>query len=226
MNMAGNTLNKPTSDEPAHRMEGLLRVLVWPAVVLGSIILFVGPLSGLIDRILNVEVSNEKGRFKVALVAANLTAAEAARPDSTPDANRLTAVASSAARHANEPALNYARVLWVDDNPDNNVYERQALGAMGIEFDLAMSTAEAMEQLSRQTYSVIISDFNRRDDPRGGYTLLEKVKQFKNPPPFILYTSSANPAYQKDAQERGAYAETNSPRQLFDLVIHAILQKT
>ncbi len=30
------------------------------------------------------------------------------------------------------------RILWVDDNPNNNVYERKAFEANGFEFELAL----------------------------------------------------------------------------------------
>lgn len=50
------------------------------------------------------------------------------------------------------------RILWVDDQPDNNTYERQAFEAMGLLFTLAKSTNEAFEKLAQNRYAVIISD--------------------------------------------------------------------
>ena len=39
-------------------------------------------------------------------------------------------------------------ILWVDDRPENNTYERQAFEAMGIRFTLALSTNDAFERLA------------------------------------------------------------------------------
>ena len=49
-------------------------------------------------------------------------------------------------------------VLWVDDRPINNTYERQALEALGIQFTISKSTEDAVERLQRKNYNVIISD--------------------------------------------------------------------
>jgi hypothetical protein len=54
-----------------------------------------------------------------------------------------------------------ARVLWVDDNPSNNEYERSLLRADGIVFDNVVSTAEAIAQLRTSTYDLVITDLGR-----------------------------------------------------------------
>ena len=43
----------------------------------------------------------------------------------------------------------HRHILWVDDHPDNNVYERQAFESMGLRFSLALSTREALRCLQR-----------------------------------------------------------------------------
>ena len=54
-----------------------------------------------------------------------------------------------------------ARVLWVDDRPANNEYERQQLRPHGIVFDSVVSTVEALEQLTNETYDLVITDLGR-----------------------------------------------------------------
>jgi PleD family two-component response regulator len=61
-------------------------------------------------------------------------------------------------------------ILWVDDHPDNNRYERRALEALGVRFVLSTSTDDALDQLRRQTFDLIISDMGRPPDPQAGYT--------------------------------------------------------
>ncbi len=65
------------------------------------------------------------------------------------------------------------RILWVDDRPGNNVYERQAFEAQGIEFALALSTNGALELLKTNKFSAIISDMGRKEGAQEGYVLLE-----------------------------------------------------
>lgn len=41
-------------------------------------------------------------------------------------------------------------ILWVDDRPKNNIYEREAFAALGFKFDLALSTDEALQKLKQK----------------------------------------------------------------------------
>ncbi|MBY0475234.1 MAG: hypothetical protein K2Q13_09275 [Nitrosomonas sp.] len=66
-----------------------------------------------------------------------------------------------------------SRGLWVDDRPENNVYERQAFQAQGVEFSLALSTNEALDILKTNKFAVIISDMGRKEGPQEGYVLLD-----------------------------------------------------
>jgi hypothetical protein len=49
-----------------------------------------------------------------------------------------------------------ATVLWVDDNPDNNIYVRRSLEALGVRFVIATSTDDGLEWARRQTFDAII----------------------------------------------------------------------
>src|SRR5205085_5064234 len=81
-------------------------------------------------------------------------------------------------------------VLWVDDRPNNNIYERQAFEAVGIRFTPALSTNEALELLERNKYAAIISDMGRREGPKEGYILLDTIRQQGNKTPFFIYAGS------------------------------------
>jgi DNA-binding NtrC family response regulator len=119
-------------------------------------------------------------------------------------------------------SLNGARVLWVDDNPENNVYERNALETLGVQFSLARSTEEARRLLASDPFQLVITDFARADDARGGYTLLEDVRKLSAAPPLIIYSGSSTSEFETQAKTRGAYGETNEPLKLFDMAISAI----
>jgi CheY-like chemotaxis protein len=114
------------------------------------------------------------------------------------------------------------QLLWVDDNPSNNIYERQSLSALGIRITSAISTEAALALLKTQHYDVIVSDMKRGQDGQAGYELLAKVREAGNTVPLIFYTSSATPDLVKEAKDRGAYGETNSPDNLITLVTSAL----
>jgi CheY-like chemotaxis protein len=114
------------------------------------------------------------------------------------------------------------RILWVDDRPTNNVYERGAFEAMDITFTLAHSTQEALSILSKERFAAIISDMGRKEGPREGYVLLEAVRATDQRTPFFIYAGSAAQKHKQEAVERGAQGSTNSPQELFDIVLHAL----
>jgi CheY-like chemotaxis protein len=115
-----------------------------------------------------------------------------------------------------------AKVLWVDDRPKNNVYERQALEALGVGFVLALSTDEALEKLARQKFDAIISDMGRPPDPQAGYTLLDHLRASGDRTPFIIYAGSRAPEHQAESRRRGAVGCTNQPSELLEMVLAAI----
>jgi len=63
----------------------------------------------------------------------------------------------------NAPAVQGARVLWVDDHPDNNMLEREVLKTIGIDVFLA-DDKEALVLLPRIQPGLIISDITREKD--------------------------------------------------------------
>ncbi len=95
-------------------------------------------------------------------------------------------------------------VLWVDDRPSNNARERESMAALGLEFVLATSTGQAIEELERQRFTLVISDMQRGADLRAGYALLEQLRKKENAPPLIFYTRSCTEAELAEARRRGA----------------------
>jgi CheY-like chemotaxis protein len=113
-------------------------------------------------------------------------------------------------------------ILWVDDYPDNNIYERSAFEAIGYRFELAHSTDEALGMLSDRGFSAIISDMGRREGAREGLVLLDALRGKGDRTPFFIYTSSSALKNKREAMERGAKGCTNNARELFELVTQAI----
>ena len=113
-------------------------------------------------------------------------------------------------------------VLWVDDIPSNNYYERRFLERHGLDVTISLSTDDALGKLVQHKYDAIVSDMGRPGDNMAGYTLLEWVQKIKVETPFILYTSSNHPDHIAEARRRGAFGMTNSPDDLVKLVEQAI----
>lgn len=114
------------------------------------------------------------------------------------------------------------RILWVDDRPENNVYERQAFEAQGIQFSLALSTDDAIENLKSNKYAAIISDMGRKEGAKEGYVLLEKIRSSGNNTPFYIYAGSNAPEHKRMARENGAQGCTNRAQELYQLVMGAL----
>ncbi len=79
-----------------------------------------------------------------------------------------------------------SRVLWVDDHPENNNFERQALEAFGLSFTFVLSTEEALKEISHTHFDAIISDMARPPDQLAGCTLFESLRIQGDKTPFHI----------------------------------------
>jgi CheY-like chemotaxis protein len=212
----------------------LLGVLVWPAVAVFVLVRF-GP--GLRDffghlgefsvKAAGVEATAKRRQAEAAVALGAAVAKSTAAAAETPAqaAGRARDVADVIAQRVNPRTIREARgrrVLWVDDRPQNNVLERRALEALGIEFDLSTSTDDALERLATGKYDAVISDMGRPPDSRAGYTLLTKMRERGIRTPFIIYASSNAPEDKQEARRRGALDCTNRADELFELVLSAL----
>jgi CheY-like chemotaxis protein len=122
-----------------------------------------------------------------------------------------------------EPSDNWNnQILWVDDRPNNNIYERKAMEAMGLEFTLALSTNEALKVLAHRRFAAIISDMGRKEGPQEGYVLLDALRAQDRLTPFFIYAGSNAPQHKREAASRGAQGSTNIAEDLIDLVTRAL----
>lgn len=209
----------------------LLSVLVWPSVVVFVLIRFGEALRKFIGR--SGEVSFKGAGLEVSVkqkaeIAAAIGAADASRRGAGAEPGATVADARSVAGFVARitpseiQRAGGSRVLWVDDQPDNNVYERQALEALGVKFVLATSTDEAIGRLEHQSFDAIISDMDRPPDSKAGYTLLDSLRAEGKRTPLILYTSSRAPEHRAEARRRGAVDCTNRPSELLEKVLSVL----
>jgi CheY-like chemotaxis protein len=214
----------------------ILQIVIWPLVVLIILIYLQTPIKKFLDELIEVNlkagpIETTAKRKQIIEVATSLGAATAhwqyAAQDSLPPLNAentkgVAKVIDQLVTLNTSRQLEGEQVLWVDDRPMNNVYERQALEALGIQFTISKSTEDALERLERKRYDLIISDMGRSLDQHAGYTLLEQVKARNITTPFIIYAGSKKPEYITEARKRGAYGTTNDPQELLEFVVGAL----
>ena len=122
---------------------------------------------------------------------------------------------------ASQSPIQTRTLLWVDDNPANNILERQAFEAAGYTITLARSTQEALARLETTKFTAIISNMGRPEGADAGYTLLDDLRGRGDKTPFFIYSTSNEKKYKREASERGAQGSTNDPNGLFQLVTNA-----
>jgi CheY-like chemotaxis protein len=208
----------------------LLGVMLWPAVALFVLIRFGAAFRNFIASM--GEFSLKGGGFEAsakreAVAALAAAAASQAGPGAAPDttARDARAAADVVAEVVTPRVIRKAgrsTVLWVDDRPNNNVHERQALEALGVSFVLVKSTWEAIEKLKHGSFDAIISDMGRPSDRRAGYTLLDKLRAAGDQTPFIIYAGSRDPEHRAESIRHGAVGCTNRPDELFEMVLRAL----
>ncbi|HZR50235.1 MAG TPA: response regulator [Streptosporangiaceae bacterium] len=206
----------------------MIGVVVWPAALVFFFVYFRGGLRSFIANL---------GEFNVKTPAIEATAkrrVEAAAALGAAQAQRASAgaahdepldpqdIAEALPGPRVQRAIQGSRVLWVDDRPDNNLFERSALEALGIKVDLSNSTDEAIRQLRRRPYDLIISDMGRPPNPRAGYTLLDDIRECGDSTPFVIYASSRAPEHVREVRQHGAIGATNSPRELVSMVTRTL----
>jgi len=96
---------------------------------------------------------------------------------------------SSALRRAQmvERALKGARLLWVDDVPENNLFEQEMLRVFGVQIETALTTEEAMGKIRKCHYDLVVSDMARDGQSDAGLELLNRLRESRNQTPVIYY---------------------------------------
>lgn len=207
-------------------MVSSLAALLWPIVVAVLVFALLPALRKLLTRSDSVDIevagakisiqnASEELRKQINDLQDRLNALEAARGDvPTPSAEALP-VAPVPTR----------RVLWVEDRPEANVYERARLEEAGRPVVRAATTREALQQLDRGgPFSVIVSDLGRVEEDgtlnrRAGLDLLREIRAGGDETPVIFYTSdNALRAVRAELEQATNVSYTASPSELMRLL--------
>ncbi len=126
-------------------------------------------------------------------------------------------------RLANVSEKNIAfRILWIDDFPRNNYYEKQILEQIGLKVDLAVTSEDALTMIRRKEYDLLLSDIRRGDNPKEGIEFLARLILKGIDIPLIFYTGNVDrskgvPPY--------AFGIADIPSDLFHLIVDVIQRK-
>ena len=120
------------------------------------------------------------------------------------------------------------RVLWVDDQPDNNRHELAALAKLQVEVVSVRSTAEALERLDADEdgFDLVVSDWDRPEPLDGaasaGLKLLGALAARPRRPPVVFYHAEFDPgrraARRKTLLRAGGFGEAVRPGELLALI--------
>lgn len=211
---------------PAERVPLVYFLIGFPVLVLSVFAWLVSKHSGKLFA--PSDFKNEDNYVKMQMaVVASLSAATAKgdAPASEAQLKKIVEVVRAAGPAAKATGDGWRnRVLWVDDRPENNTYERQAFEAIGLSFTLALSTDEAFERLSQAKFAVIISDMGRSEGPREGYVLLDRLRKEGDQTPLFFYAASNAPEHKRETREHGGQGCTNNAQELFEMVTKSLIQ--
>ncbi|MEP1447716.1 MAG: winged helix-turn-helix domain-containing protein [Paraglaciecola sp.] len=118
-----------------------------------------------------------------------------------------------------EPVNSIGRLLWVDDNPQNNLTEKRFLEKHHITVYQVVSTEEALTSLELYEFGVIISDMGRDGEVLAGLNLLKALREKNNHTPFLFYTIVLTQTQQNIIEQYQGQGVAVEAKKLYQLVL-------
>jgi CheY-like chemotaxis protein len=112
-----------------------------------------------------------------------------------------------------EKVLRGARVLWVDDRPENNAWEREMFRVMGVVITTVESTRSALSCLKQESFDLVISDIHR--DNEDGIDGAKQIRDAVPLLPIVFYIQNLTSSHIPEP----ASGITNEPNELIHLVL-------
>jgi len=122
---------------------------------------------------------------------------------------------SSGLRRAEQvgSVLRGARVLWVDDRPENNAWEREMFRVLGVVIVAVESTRSALDSLKGESFDLVISDIRR--DNENGIDGANEIRAAVPMLPIVFYILDLT----RSQIPEPASGITNEPNELLHLVL-------
>lgn len=131
---------------------------------------------------------------------------------------------SSALRRAkfSESMLAGARILWIDDHPENNAWERVTFTSLKMDVVPALTTQDALKFLAGESFDVIISDIFREGSQAAGLLDLPKLQKASPMTPVVFYVGSVDVTRGNPPKSFGI---TDDPEELLHLLLDIMERK-
>jgi CheY-like chemotaxis protein len=202
--------------DAAHALSSVVNLLGW---TLGAIFVYAAWRR---NGITSVSLGPFNVRMREEAIAAAVTADrdwQAKVPSRPVNVDRIRATVGKAFEPEIADNLIGKSVLWVDDNPANNVLAMRALTKLRLDVEQVTSTELGLSAMQRRHFDLVISDMGRNDNMRAGYDLLSAIRATGNQVPFLIFAGSDSPAFRAEATARGAQLSTNDVLELIDHII-------
>lgn len=124
--------------------------------------------------------------------------------------------ASSGLRRAEmvEKVMRGARVLWVEDHPEHNAWERELFRSLGVVIVPVESTRSALACLETEPFDLVLSDI-RRGSGDDGIDGAGEIRRAMPSLPIVFYVGSLTSRQVPEV----ASGITNDPNELLHLVL-------
>jgi len=218
----------------------LLQSLIWPTLILVILLLFRGVLKKFIENIgefsgkvsaTGVEISAKK-EIDALTASAALGAASASQPENEQShdkeifddekAREIAEVVSEAVTPQIARRLADATILWIDTLPLETIYEKIALGAIGIQIHVTSSFKDAAVKISNNKYNCIVLGIPLDQNTTEVIHEFLQVSQKVSTAFAIIYGTYDAELAKQELLRQKIYAVTNKPKELFESVIRAI----
>jgi CheY-like chemotaxis protein len=210
----------------------LLGVLIWPAVLVFVVVQFRSPLAEFLRNARQFSVKGAGFEASItqqreeAVAALGAAIAVNAAGDGTDNSTDLRGIADALPTPRIQQLIRDSLILWVDDRPGNNNFERQVLEALGIRVDITTSTEDALARTRSRHYDLIISDMRRPPDMTAGYTLIDRLRERGDQTPYLIYAGSRAPEDVAEARRHGAIGCTNLATELIRTITDVLFARS
>jgi CheY-like chemotaxis protein len=199
--------------------------------------MFRAQIAGLIDRVNSLDVTKEGIHLQAQQIAASAAAAGFAAAVSRAKEGQVTseqglevsrnigASFASAAQQTSatkNPAVLQGKILWVDENPTNNLSLSNAFQELGIKVIQVATTAEAIDQLKQSAFDTIITSMTRGGDHEDGLKFIAALQNLGVRTPVIIYAAQWASLNKGQEEKFGVQAITNDPSVVYNLTIRDV----
>jgi hypothetical protein len=183
--------------------------IIWAIVIL-TVICMIGP-----KRIANAFLNARKISFGGLEIDLKSDISEAVQAKGVDVSSHLEGQVARRAQRSTTLTTS-ARLLWIDEHPENNVTEIRLFKRLGIIIDLATNDADATKRLAEHVYDVVLSSWTRAGDSDAGKKFIPTVRVAMLNPAIIFYVGKVRDV------PIDAFGLTMRPDELLNLVLDVL----